>query len=101
MHAVNKMSRETGQNIARKLQNHRLLTFSGLFLAFFWLLFGSARAAGAQTDAPERIDRGRLTAVFYPSERLLATSLLDEAVKTDTFPGLPRPQQQVLVAFAP
>jgi hypothetical protein len=54
-----------------------------------------------QADAPERIDRGRFTAVFYPSERALATALLDEAVRTDTFPGLPRPRQQVLIAFAP
>ncbi len=51
--------------------------------------------------APERLDRGRFTAVFYPTERVLATTLLDRALATDTFPGLPRPKQQVLLAVAP
>jgi hypothetical protein len=95
------MKPENGQQTARKNQNHWVLTFSGFFLVVFWLLFSSSRAASAQTDAPERLDRGRFTAVFYPSERILATALLDEAARTDTFPGLPRPRQQVLIAFAP
>src|SRR5689334_25125583 len=95
------MKPENGQKAARKNQNHWALTFSGFFLAVFWLLVGSSRAARAQTDAPERLDRGRFTAVFYPSERALATSLLDGAAQNDTFPGLPRPRQQVLIAFAP
>ncbi|MEP6493048.1 MAG: hypothetical protein ABJF01_10250 [bacterium] len=55
---------------------------------------------GAQ-DAPERIDRGRFTAVYFPTERALAKSLLEQAERTDTFPGLPRPRQRVLVALAP
>jgi hypothetical protein len=55
----------------------------------------------AQSDAPSRIDRGRFTAVFYPSEARLAASLLDYAQASDTFPGLPRPTQQVLLAIAP
>lgn len=54
---------------------------------------------GAQE--PERLDRGRFTAVFYPSERVLATSLLESAVQTDTFPGLPRPTGRVLLEVAP
>jgi hypothetical protein len=57
--------------------------------------------AFAQRDAPERLDRGRFTAVFYPSERALATSLLDNASANDSFPGLPRPTQHVLLALAP
>jgi hypothetical protein len=55
----------------------------------------------AQQDAPERLDRGRFTAVFYPSERALAKSLLDYASANDSFPGLPRPTQRVLLALAP
>jgi hypothetical protein len=55
----------------------------------------------SRQDAPSRLDRGRFTAVFYPSEATLAASLLDYAVKTDTFPGLPRPTKQVLLAIAP
>jgi peptidase MA superfamily protein len=50
---------------------------------------------------PERLDRGRFTAVFYPPERVLATSLLESAVRTDTFPGLPRPTDRVLLEVAP
>jgi hypothetical protein len=51
--------------------------------------------------APERLDRGRFTALFYPTERALATSLLDRALVTDTFPGLPRPTERVILAIAP
>ena len=60
----------------------------------------AAPRCGAQ-DAPERLDRGRFTAVFFPDDRALATSLLDGAVKNDSFPGLPRPRQRVLLAIAP
>ncbi len=66
----------------------------------FTLALLAARIGGAQ-DAPERLDRGRFTAVFYPSEQTLARSLLDDALRTDTFPGLPRPQAHVLLAIAP
>jgi hypothetical protein len=52
-------------------------------------------------QAPLRLDRGRFTVEFYETERTLATSLLDRAQRTDTFPGLPRPQQRVLLAIAP
>ena len=52
-------------------------------------------------SAPERLDRGRFTAVFFPSERTLANALLDRALSNDTFPGLPRPTQRVLLAIAP
>ncbi len=55
----------------------------------------------SQADAPKRIDRGRFTAVFYPTEAVLATSLLEQAQRTDTFPGLPRPHEHVLLAIAP
>ena len=52
-------------------------------------------------QAPERIDRGRFAVTFYEQDRLLATSLADYAVRTDTFPGLPRSQQRVTIAIAP
>jgi len=51
--------------------------------------------------APERLDRGRFTAVFYPGDALLARSLLARAMSNDTFPGLPRPRERVLIAIAP
>lgn len=60
-----------------------------------------ARQTHGSSPEPSRIDRGRFTAVFYPRDRALATSLLDGALLTDTFPGLPRPTQRVLLAIAP
>jgi hypothetical protein len=57
--------------------------------------------ARSQQEAPERLDRGRFTAVYYPTERTLAASLLDDASIHDSFPGLPRPRQRVLLALAP
>jgi hypothetical protein len=51
--------------------------------------------------APLRLDRSRFTAVFYPSEQTLAQSLVSLAIANDTFPGLPRPTQHVLLAIAP
>ena len=62
-------------------------------------MLGSSGAKGQ--EPPERLDRGRFTAVYYPSERALAKSLLEYAIATDTFPGLPRPRQRVLLALAP
>lgn len=55
----------------------------------------------AAQDAPERLDRGRFTFLFHPHDRLLATSLAAHAVRTDTFPGLPRSLQRVTIALAP
>jgi hypothetical protein len=56
---------------------------------------------GAQDDAPERLDRGRFTAVYFPSDQTLAQSLVDAAIRNDTFPGVPRPRQHVWLAIAP
>jgi hypothetical protein len=63
--------------------------------------FAIRASRASQSDAPSRLDRGRFTAVFYPSEARLAASLLESAIQSDTFPGLPRPKQQVLLAIAP
>jgi hypothetical protein len=52
-------------------------------------------------DAPERLDRGRFAFQFFPQDRQLATSLAAHAVATDTFPGLARSRQRVIVAIAP
>lgn len=59
-----------------------------------------AAALQAQ-DAPERLDRGRFTVVFFAQDRQLATSLAQHAVSTDTFPGLPRSSQRAVIAIAP
>ncbi|MDQ2765647.1 MAG: hypothetical protein M3Y30_00705 [Gemmatimonadota bacterium] len=57
----------------------------------------------AQANSPEaqRLDRGRFTVVAFPADLALARSLLDEAARTDTFPGLPRPRARALIAIAP
>ena len=65
------------------------------------LLAALASPGAAQDDAPKRMDSGRFTAVYYPQDDLLARSLLKSAVTNDSFPWLPRPKQQVLIAIAP
>lgn len=57
--------------------------------------------ARGQDEAPLRLDRERFTVVAYPRDETLARSLLSAAVARDTFPGLPRPRQRVLIAVAP
>lgn len=52
-------------------------------------------------DAPERLDRGRFAVQFFPQDRQLAASLVAHAVATDSFPGLPRSTQRVIIAVAP
>lgn len=61
------------------------------------LVAGTLRAQ----DAPERLDRGRFTFLFFQHDRQLATSLAGYAVSRDTFPGLPRSSQRVIIAIAP
>ena len=59
------------------------------------------RPASAQDDAPKRLDIGRFTAVYFPGDDRLARTLLEGAARNDSFPWLPRPRQQVLIAIAP
>ena len=55
----------------------------------------------AQDDAPERLDAGRFTIVYFPQDQRLARNLLEGAARADSFPWLPRPRQRVLIAVAP
>ena len=71
-----------------------------VLLAACALAFGGARLA-AQNEAPRRLDVGRFTAVYFPKDDALAHSLLEYAARTDSFPGLPRSTQRVLIAIAP
>jgi hypothetical protein len=68
--------------------------------ALVTLALSLAPAVGSAQDAL-RFDRGRFTVLAYPSDRQLGQSLLAAAVAHDTFPGLPRPTQQVVIAVAP
>lgn len=65
------------------------------------LLSVAAAPLGAQDDAPRRLDVGRFTAVFFPQDERLTRTLLEGAARTDSFAGLPRPRQRVLIAIAP
>lgn len=47
------------------------------------------------------MDEGRFTIVAYPRDVTLAHSILARAMANDTFPGLPRPTEHVLIAIAP
>lgn len=70
------------------------------------VLAAAGRSTWAQTpDAlprgAVRVDVGRFTAVAFPPDLPLARSLLADAARRDTFPGLPRPRARVVVAVAP
>ncbi len=70
-----------------------------LRVAGFALLWPGA--AGAQAGAPLRLDAGRFTVVAYPGDATLAHAILAASQAHDTFPGLPRPREHVLIAIAP
>jgi peptidase MA superfamily protein len=63
--------------------------------------FGGHPPGSRAQSAPARLDRGRFTAVFYPADATLAHALVARALANDSFPGLPRPTQHVLIAIAP
>ncbi|MFN8667643.1 MAG: hypothetical protein U0164_10745 [Gemmatimonadaceae bacterium] len=64
------------------------------------LLALAAPRARAQAN-PDRLERGRFTILAYPQDASLARSLLHEAIRFDTFPGLPRPRSRLLIQVAP
>jgi hypothetical protein len=65
------------------------------------LLLPAPALAAAQSSEAQRLDGGRFTFVALPADLALARSLLAEAQRNDSFPGLPRPREQVLIAIAP
>lgn len=67
-----------------------------------WLRPDSLAAAQAWLpDGAARYTSGRITIVAFASEARLARSLLEQALASDTFPGLPRPAAPMLIALAP
>ncbi len=58
-------------------------------------------AASPRYGTAVRLDSGRFTVVAYPRDLTLARSLLASAAGRDSFPGLPRPRDHVLIALAP
>jgi hypothetical protein len=66
------------------------------------LLFGANWVhAQATPVAPIRLDTGRLTVVYYPSEARLAKTIVSQVINADSFPDIPRPKERILVALAP
>lgn len=56
--------------------------------------------ASAQSGT-QQISAGRFTVAAYPGDAPLARSLLAAAAQQDTFPGLPRPVERLLIQIAP
>jgi hypothetical protein len=59
---------------------------------------------GAQEPVQARaieLDSGRFTFVAFPRDAALAKSLLTEALRRDTFPGLPRPTAHARILITP
>lgn len=82
----------------RYARSHRL----ALLAAFACITGAHATPSAAQIASPPvRLDAGRFTIVAYPQDRTLAHAVLARATATDTFPGLPRPTERVLIAIAP
>jgi hypothetical protein len=64
-------------------------------------IVSSALVAQAPPAAPIRLDSGRATFVFYPSEARLARTFAGIVASADSFPGIPKPTARILVALAP
>jgi len=80
----------------------RVLRWVAVILATLWSAVGSrALAAQGGRDPGIRLDRGRFTIVAERRDERLARNLLAEAQRNDSFPGLPRPRERVLIAIAP
>lgn len=60
----------------------------------------AATAPVRAQEGPVRMTKGRFTVVANPDNVPLARSLLDYALRSDTFPGLPRPRALVTVSIA-
>lgn len=86
--------------LARRLRARclALIAIPGLLLL---LPLSPRDRLGAQPVAPDSLTRGRFTFVFYPSEAPLARGLLEQALKQDSFPGLPLPRARARIALAP
>jgi hypothetical protein len=79
-----------------------LLLLHSFAMPSAWAQNQVAPEVSAVRSAPSavRIDSGRFTLVADASDERLARSLLATAIAQDTFPGLPRPRDHVLIAIA-
>jgi hypothetical protein len=72
-----------------------------IFVAASRLTLAQATPVPRDDERAARVDLGRFTAIAYGPDTILAKHLLAQAARNDTFPGLPRPMEHVLIAFAP
>ncbi len=94
------MGEEVRRGAANGRGGRRALGLRAAVLALA-LAAGAPGIARGQASAPIRLDRSRFTVVAYPRDATLAHSILAVALAHDTFPGLPRPREHVLIAIAP
>ncbi len=76
----------------------------GALLLLSCLLLLPGRMRGQDAGVPPgatRIEAGRFEIVAFPTEARLARSLLADAERRDSFPGLPRPRSRVRILVAP
>ncbi|MEP6763686.1 MAG: hypothetical protein ABJB66_05200 [Gemmatimonadaceae bacterium] len=97
-----------GKALRRIAGKHRTRWRTTALILFAAVSVLAARIIPAQTQTGlwvkgggVRLDSGRITIVADRRDERLARSLLSEAVTHDTFPGLPRPKDSVLIAIAP
>jgi hypothetical protein len=66
-----------------------------------WAAPAWGRQVQGATEGLRRLERGRFTVLYAPTDLRLATSLAVAATEHDSFPGLPRPRIRVQVWVAP
>lgn len=79
----------------------RVRSALGVAVALASFVAAAAPSSARGQDAPIRLDAGRFTIVCFRGDSALGYSLVTDAARHDTFPGLPRPRQRVLLAIAP
>ena len=69
------------------------------------LILAAACAEGTRAqsppDAPRRLDAGRATVLYYDVDARLAATIAQRVAIDDSFPGLPKPHEHVIIAVAP
>ena len=71
------------------------------WLAAFLIAIASSGAAQPQPTTPRRFDAGRATVLYFDADRRLATTIARRVATDDSFPGLPKPRDHIVVAIAP
>ncbi len=88
--------RGRGRSLPRRVAH----SVRGWIVALLAALMPLTAVDGAPPGAL-RIDRGRFTVLHYPADRAMATAVLDEAIRRDSFPDLPRGTSRIVIQIAP